>query len=53
MISRVPSTPVEWTIAHLKASDEIKKNNISLGYYEAGHMVIIDWPSADNITPTW
>jgi carboxypeptidase C (cathepsin A) len=38
---------MEWTVAHLKVSDEIKKNNISLGYYEAGHMVYIDRPSAD------
>lgn len=42
-----PFYPVEWTVAHLKVSDEIKKNNISLGYYEAGHMVYIDRPSAD------
>jgi carboxypeptidase C (cathepsin A) len=41
-----PFYPVEWTIAHLKVSDEIKKNNISTGYYEAGHMVYIDQPSA-------
>ena len=24
-----PFYPMEWTISHLKASDEIKKNNIS------------------------
>jgi carboxypeptidase C (cathepsin A) len=42
-----PFYPVEWTINHLKASDEVKKNNISFGYYEAGHMVYIDRPSAD------
>ncbi len=41
-----PFYPVEWTIAHLKVSDEIKRNNISLGYYESGHMVYIDQPSA-------
>ena len=41
-----PFYPMEWTIAHLKVSDEIKKNNISSGYYEAGHMVYIDQPSA-------
>ncbi|MGA7236046.1 MAG: peptidase S10 [Bryobacteraceae bacterium] len=41
-----PFYPVEWTLAHLKVSDEIKKNNISTGYYEAGHMVYIDQPSA-------
>jgi carboxypeptidase C (cathepsin A) len=37
-----PFYPMEWTISHLKVSDEIKKNNISKGYYEAGHMVYID-----------
>jgi carboxypeptidase C (cathepsin A) len=42
-----PFYPMEWAMAHLKASDEIKKNNISLGYYEAGHMVYIDRPAAD------
>jgi carboxypeptidase C (cathepsin A) len=41
-----PFYPMEWTINHLKASDEVKKNNISMGYYEAGHMVYIDQPSA-------
>ncbi len=41
-----PFYPVEWTIAHLKVSDEVKKNNISLGYYESGHMVYIDQPAA-------
>jgi carboxypeptidase C (cathepsin A) len=41
-----PFYPVEWTVAHLKVSDEVKKNNISLGYYESGHMVYIDQPSA-------
>jgi carboxypeptidase C (cathepsin A) len=41
-----PFYPVEWTLAHMKASDEVKKNNISMGYYEAGHMVYIDQPSA-------
>ena len=41
-----PFYPVEWTLAHLKASPAVKKNNISLGYYEAGHMVYIDSPSA-------
>jgi carboxypeptidase C (cathepsin A) len=41
-----PFFPVEWTIAHLKVSDEVKKNNISLGYYASGHMVYIDLPSA-------
>src|SRR5580693_345644 len=42
-----PFFPMEWAMAHLKASDEIKKNNIALGYYEAGHMVYIDRPAAD------
>jgi carboxypeptidase C (cathepsin A) len=41
-----PFYPVEWTVAHLKVSDEIKKNNIFLGYYESGHMVYIDQPTA-------
>lgn len=41
-----PFYPVEWTIHHLKVSDEIKKNNIATGYYESGHMVYIDQPSA-------
>ena len=29
-----PFYPVEWTVAHMKVSDEVKKNNISLGYYD-------------------
>jgi carboxypeptidase C (cathepsin A) len=41
-----PFFPVEWTLAHMRVSDEIKKNNISLGYYESGHMVYIDLPMA-------
>jgi len=41
-----PFFPVEWTLAHLKVSGEVKKNNISLGYYESGHMVYIDQPTA-------
>jgi carboxypeptidase C (cathepsin A) len=41
-----PFYPVEWTLAHLKVSDEIKKNNISTGYYESGHMVYIDSTAA-------
>ena len=41
-----PFYPVEWTLAHLKVSDEIKKNNISMGYYESGHMVYIDSAAA-------
>jgi hypothetical protein len=31
----------------MKVSDEIKKNNISSGYYESGHMVYIDQKAAD------
>jgi carboxypeptidase C (cathepsin A) len=41
-----PFFPVEWTLAHLKVSDEVKKNNIFRGYYESGHMVYIDLPVA-------
>jgi len=41
-----PFFPVEWTIAHMKVSDEIKTNNISWGHYESGHMVYIDLPTA-------
>lgn len=41
-----PFYPVEWTIAHLKVSEAVKKNNISYGYYEAGHMVYIDQVAA-------
>ena len=37
---------MEWTIAHMKVSDEIKKNSIMTGYYEAGHMVYIDAAAA-------
>jgi carboxypeptidase C (cathepsin A) len=41
-----PFFPVEWTVAHMRVADEIKKNNISLGYYESGHMVYIDQTAA-------
>jgi len=41
-----PFYPVEWTIAHMKVSDEIRKNNIQLGYYASGHMVYIDQTAA-------
>jgi carboxypeptidase C (cathepsin A) len=41
-----PFYPMEWTVAHMKVSDDVKKNNVALGYYEAGHMVYIDQPSA-------
>jgi carboxypeptidase C (cathepsin A) len=41
-----PFYPMEWTVSHLKVSDAIKKNNISSGYYESGHMVYIDQPAA-------
>jgi hypothetical protein len=30
----------------MKVSDEIKKNNISTGYYESGHRVHIDQAAA-------
>jgi carboxypeptidase C (cathepsin A) len=42
-----PFYPMEWTVSHMKVSDDVKKNNIALGYYEAGHMVYIDRPAAD------
>ncbi len=42
-----PFYPVEWTIAHMKVSDEVRNRNISLGYYESGHMVYIDRKAAD------
>jgi carboxypeptidase C (cathepsin A) len=42
-----PFYPVEWTLAHMKVSDQIKKHNISTGYYASGHMVYIDLPSAE------
>jgi carboxypeptidase C (cathepsin A) len=42
-----PFYPMEYTVSHLKVSDDVKKNNISLGYYEAGHMVYIDRAAAD------
>ena len=38
--------PVEWTLAHMRVSDEVRKNNISLGYYASGHMVYIDQKEA-------
>lgn len=41
-----PFFPVEWTLAHLKVSDEIKKYNIATGHYESGHMVYIDQSAA-------
>jgi len=34
--------PVEWTLDHMRVSDEVRKNSISRGYYAAGHMVYID-----------
>lgn len=42
-----PFFPMEYTVSHMKVSDDIKKNSIMLGYYEAGHMVYIDSPSAN------
>lgn len=41
-----PFYPNEWMVNHLKVSDEIKKTHIQKGYYESGHMVYIDQPSA-------
>ncbi|HEX3876356.1 MAG TPA: peptidase S10 [Bryobacteraceae bacterium] len=41
-----PFYPVEWTIAHMKVSDDIRKHSISRGYYESGHMVYIDSTAA-------
>jgi carboxypeptidase C (cathepsin A) len=41
-----PFFPVEWTLAHLKVSDEVKQKNISVGYYASGHMVYIDQRAA-------
>jgi carboxypeptidase C (cathepsin A) len=41
-----PFYPMEWTLAHMKVSDEIKAHNISVGYYESGHMVYIDQAAA-------
>jgi carboxypeptidase C (cathepsin A) len=37
-----PFYPVEWTLAHLRVSEEVRKNNIARGYYASGHMVYID-----------
>lgn len=42
-----PFYPVEWTLAHMRVSDEVKKNNISRGYYASGHMVYIDLKEAE------
>lgn len=33
---------VEWTLAHLKVSPQVRANNIMTGHYESGHMVYID-----------
>ena len=41
-----PFYPVEWTLAHMRVSDEVRKNNISRGYYASGHMVYIDQKEA-------
>ncbi len=43
---RLPVLPGGVDLAHLKVSAEIRKNNISTGYYESGHMVYIDAPAA-------
>ncbi len=40
-----PYWGVEYTLAHLKVSPDVRKNNISTGYFEAGHMMYIDAPS--------
>jgi carboxypeptidase C (cathepsin A) len=42
-----PFYPVEWTLAHMRVSDEVKKNNIMTGHYESGHMVYIDQKVAE------
>jgi carboxypeptidase C (cathepsin A) len=42
-----PFYPVEWTLAHMRVSDEVKKNNITTGYYDSGHMVYIDQKVAE------
>ena len=41
-----PFYPVEWTLAHMRVSDNVRKNNIFRGYYESGHMVYIDQAEA-------
>ncbi len=41
-----PFYPVEWTIAHLKVSPEVRAHNIETGHCESGHMVYIDAKAA-------
>jgi len=33
---------VEWTLAHMKVSPQVRANNIMTGHYQSGHMVYID-----------
>lgn len=33
---------VEWTLAHLHVSDQVRAHNITTDHFEAGHMVYID-----------
>jgi carboxypeptidase C (cathepsin A) len=33
---------VDWTLAHLKVSPEVRAHNISTDYYDTGHMIYID-----------
>lgn len=40
-----PYWGVEYTLSHLKVSPEVRKNNVQVGYFEAGHMMYIDAPS--------
>lgn len=41
-----PFYPVEWTIAHLKVSDDIREHGIETGHYASGHMVYVDLKAA-------
>ncbi|MHB1863093.1 MAG: S10 family peptidase [Gemmatimonadaceae bacterium] len=40
-----PYYAVEWTLAHLNVSPEVRRNDITVGRFTAGHMVYIDQPS--------
>lgn len=44
-----PYGAVEWTLAHLKVSPEVRAHNIMTGYYQSGHMVYIDTPEMDKM----
>lgn len=44
-----PFAAVEWTLAHLKVSPQIRKDNIMTGHYAAGHMVYLDRAAADKM----